>query len=302
MGRKVEIFHGKIAYTVPLILLTLVSTGVYILVFFNPEWAVRIDRLTGATALTLIGTVMTLVEFRRMYKHRLLSDTPASTVRAAAAGFVEVGGRVVPVHTVRSPLAGLKCVYCAWTIDRYTSDVDSGYRWDTIDGDEIVMPFFVKDATGRIHMQPIGAKFDISASVTWHHPKKYSTHYDAVRGIFLLWKEGRSPRVDPAKIGVRRERSALDEGSPEPGDLRYREFLLEPGDHVYVAGTVVPAKSAPGGREIRRGDSERTFIISRFNEKFMKETLKDYTLFLGLGIFMMIVGTLGLVATVANLL
>ncbi len=301
MGMKVKIFHDRLAYSVPIAIMSLAAICVYILAMLNSEWAVRIDRLTGATAMTLIGTVMTLVEFRRMYKHRLLADTPTSTVRAAAAGFVEVGGRVVPALSVRSPLSGRKSAYCAWCIDRYTHDSDSGYRWETVDGDEIALPFFVKDATGRIHVQPVGAKFDLAASVTWHHPKKYSTHYDAVRGIFLLWKEGRSPRVDPAKIGVRRERSALDEGSPEPGDLRYREFLLEPGDHVYVAGTVVPAKSAPGGREIRRGDSERTFIISRFNEKFMKETLKDYTLFLGLGIFMMIVGTLGLVATVANL-
>jgi hypothetical protein len=222
--------------------------------------------------------------FRDLRLKRLIQNTPTSRIRSMAMGLVEVNGDIGCRSSVTAPFSGRRCA--AWNVDisiRGRKDT-----WTVVHRATSGHPFFVRDDTGTALILPFGADCrvhfgveEVCAGVSL--PETYA-NYMATLGVRqYLWRMGL---------------------------LRFRERVLEEGARVFVLGTATApsmelaisdgeAMAATGTDDwrasrvragdqqvaavIRRGDSEKTFIISQDSER-------DVETVLGLEAFAKLVG------------
>ncbi|HKQ56358.1 MAG TPA: GIDE domain-containing protein [Candidatus Eisenbacteria bacterium] len=212
--------------------------------------------------------------FRTLRTRRLIANTPTARIRSMAMGLVEINGRVEPRSLQTAPFSGKPCAY--WEVD-----IASRHRrgWTTIHRNQSGSPFFLSDDTGVALVYPHGSECRI----------RYGTE-ETCAGLML-----------PACYGdyMNEHTSALGRLS-RLGMLRFRERRLEEGERVYVLGTATPRASSrvvAGTEEllatgtddavasrmrtldqqvagvVRRGEHEKTFIISQESEKGLMLTL-----------------------------
>lgn len=145
----------------------------------------------------LIGTPLSLgllvVSLHLRRKHRLLRDTPTSKVQGVFIGQVEVKGTAKSPAPLRSFLAAADCVLFHYRIEErwsrtetetYTdSKGNSRTRttrrtgWKTVAEDFQSQPFYVRDETGDLLVQPDQATLELatlfSETVSYGHPLYY---------------------------------------------------------------------------------------------------------------------------------
>lgn len=222
------------------------------------------------------GPFLFLRGFRDFRLRRLMQNTPTSRIRSMPMGLVEVAGTVEPRSNVTAPFSGRPCVF--WEVDISTY---SRNRWIVVHTKASGQPFYLRDETGVAMVYPQGAQCRLNAGIEEECagimlPEFYAQYMSEQRlALGALWRAGR---------------------------MRFRERTLQPGQPVYVLGTAMPrAQSisisddevlqATGTEDlranplrqrdresvavIRRGDHERTFILSQTSER-------DLTLTLGL--------------------
>ena len=221
----------------------------------------------GATASLIGGPAMFLHGFRTLRLKRLIQNTPTARIRSMAMGLVEVSGKVAPRSTVTAPFSGHACAY--WEIDIAVRGRNS---WSTVHRNASGHPFFVRDDTGVAMVYPHGATCKIPFGVEEQFagislPECYSQYLSQQNlPMSTLWRLS---------------------------TMRFRERVIEEGQHVYVLGSAMPransfsisdgeALQATGTDSgavgvpnlmdevkavIRQGENERAFIISEESER-----------------------------------
>jgi hypothetical protein len=206
--------------------------------------------------------------FRTLRLRRLIANTPTARIRSMAMGLVEINGRIEPRSVQTAPFSGKPCAY--WEVD---IAVRHRRGWSTVHRNQSGNPFFLSDETGVALVYPHGAECRIRFGSEEHCagltlPACYAEYMDA----------------HPSAIG----------GLSRLGTLRFRERMLEEGQRVYVLGTATPRASAHVVAEeaellatgtddaiasrmrtldhkvtgvVRRGEHEKTFMISQESEK-----------------------------------
>ena len=108
-------------------------------------------------------------------RRRLLRDLPTSKAHGVFMGFVEVCGRAISEHPLTGFLSGTRCVWYRWTVEerwqrtvtevvrengrtRTRTRVESG--WATVDEGGEAAVFDVEDETGRVRVDPEGARIE----------------------------------------------------------------------------------------------------------------------------------------------
>jgi len=112
--------------------------------------------LVGACA----GVYLFYRGFRLLQRKRLIQDTPASKVRSAAMGLVELNGLATGPYTMNSPVTGMPCYYyrtTAWQWQRRGKNSE----WVQVADECCHVPFYLDDNTGRVLVDPQGAELDI---------------------------------------------------------------------------------------------------------------------------------------------
>ncbi|MEM2878283.1 MAG: GIDE domain-containing protein [Candidatus Hadarchaeales archaeon] len=188
---------------------------------------------------------------------RKIENTPTSKARSVAMGLVEIYGEVVPwKETFTYPLSDEKCVLYYFSVTRRLG------RGRTVDlcVEKKESPFFVKDETGMVLVDPAGAKFDLDATRSFY--KRISKLKDL-----------------PDDIKRALELRGVDHGltdsifSSYPLDI-YSVYLC-PGDRVYVMGTatdnpfVAETRALKGVEDviIKKGEHDKNFFISQKSER-----------------------------------
>lgn len=144
--------------------------------------AVDPDGMTPLQAWGIVagGAVLALLclyfSFRLRSRERLLTMLPTVKTQGVFVGFVELQGTAEARPPLRSYLAGRPCVHYSWTVEEHWSrtvtesytDKDGNSRtrtrhesgWSTVaDGGEMI-PFYLRDDTGVIRIDPVGAKIE----------------------------------------------------------------------------------------------------------------------------------------------
>ena len=128
--------------------------------------------------LFLVLTVLAGVGFflwKKSFQHaRVMEDMPRSKIRSAAQGFVELSGIQHPLEgtPLSAPLTGSACTWWDYKIEKRESTRNSkgqeSTSWSTVEKDTSVGFFHLKDETGEILVNPIGADVTASLQRVWY--------------------------------------------------------------------------------------------------------------------------------------
>ena len=94
---------------------------------------------------------------------RVMEDMATSKIRSAAQGFVELSGIQHPLEgtPLSAPLTGSACTWWDYKIEKRESTRNSkgqeSTSWSTVEKDTSVGFFHMKDETGEILVNPMGA-------------------------------------------------------------------------------------------------------------------------------------------------
>jgi hypothetical protein len=98
--------------------------------------------------------------FRLLQRKRLILNTPASRIRSASMGLVEINGLAVGPYAMPSPITGVPCYYFRTMAWQWQQQGKSS-EWVKVADESLHVPFFVDDNTGSVLVDPQGAEMDI---------------------------------------------------------------------------------------------------------------------------------------------
>lgn len=193
---------------------------------------------------------------RRM--QHVVENTPTSPARSLPLGFVEVAGSAeADGAALRSPFTDQPCVFYDYRVQELRGSGRSR-RWVTVASEQSSEPFYLRDATGRVLIVPMGATARVAREQV----------------LSNVWPDA---LPDPVRRAMRR----LDMPTAEwlgPRRIRCRERFIAPGSSLYVLGTAQenPAGSldavdtarvyigaAPGGRPFLIADQSEHALLVR---------------------------------------
>ena len=121
--------------------------------------------------------------FRTLWRKRLIDDLPTSKTQGAFIGLTELKGTAESDSPLTSYFAGKRCVYYSWDVEEHWSrTVTETYTdskghtqtrtrtetgWTRVASGGQSIPFYLKDDTGIIRINPEGA--DITALTTFNY-------------------------------------------------------------------------------------------------------------------------------------
>jgi len=235
---------------------------------------------------TLVGGIVFFLGFLKMRKFRIIKDTPRSKIRSLAIGIVEIHGTVLPDTLIKSPFSKSDCVYYKYVIKEYRrrhtvsrGKAHTTTRWETIASGDRSVPFFAKDETGQVWVDPDGADFKVSLKRAFYQKGKWlSGSIGALGDIIKAVKnwDGSDPvslDVDAMQLEPIGLRSSGFRFS-KVGDRKYYEYYLEPEGILFVLGTAANSPAALNNLMIRKGQNEKTFIIADSSEKDVIRTIR----------------------------
>ncbi len=215
------------------------------------------------------GPVLFLRSFRDFRTQQLIRNTPTARIRSMSMGLVELEGSVVPRSVLSAPFSGRPCAY--WEVDISTEARRN--QWHVVHRNHSGHPFFLQDETGVAMVLPFGADTRINFGVE-----------EECAGLSLPECYARYLRDENLALRDFWQLSAM----------RFRERILEEGQHVFVLGTAMPrgraqtvsegdAMQATGTDDprahrvqelseqatavIRKGENQPTLIISQQSER-----------------------------------
>lgn len=98
--------------------------------------------------------------FRLLQRKRLIMNTPASKVRSAAMGLVEISGLANGPYSLTAPITGMPCYYYR-TIAWEWKQQGKSSNWVKAADESLHVPFYLEDNTGRVLVNPQGAELEI---------------------------------------------------------------------------------------------------------------------------------------------
>ena len=107
-----------------------------------------------------VGIVLFFYGFRLLQRRRLILDTPASKIRSASIGMVEISGLAVGPYTMVAPITARACYYYRTLVWEWKQS-GKNKQWVKIAGECMHVPFFVDDGTGQLLVDPSGADLDL---------------------------------------------------------------------------------------------------------------------------------------------
>ncbi len=196
------------------------------------DWIFIVIGLGGGLALFTYG-------FAVWREKRLIENIPTSKVRSLAMGLVEVSGQAQPKVLLKSPITATQCVYYRYLIERRERRGKSD-QWVVVGQGASTNFFYVDDGTGRILVDPVEAEIHLEKDYTYT-----GTEFnDRLSSGFGL------------RAGNWGQR------------MRYTEWYIVPGDHVYVMGTVTRWRNTLEDRQFKIADRLRQLKADR--ERLMK--------------------------------
>lgn len=234
---------------------------------------------------TIAGAGIFWYGFNRMHKYRLIKDIPRSKIRSMAMGLVEVHGNIHCEKPIKTPFSDSDCVYYRYEIQEYRRHVSrdskgrtkTTHRWETIATGRRSIPFFARDETGEVYVNPSEAEFNVDMKKAFLQKAGVFGGITAIISALKDWDKNDEELFDSSELNLipikARKGFSFGFGS-RVGDRRYFEYFLEPNENLFVMGTAANDSSAPESVLIRKGQNQPTFIISNKSEKELLKSLK----------------------------
>ena len=138
-----------------------------LLLTFGKPSPLRAPITLGANFLLAITGVVLGIDlffrgFRLLTRKRLIEGIPRSNIRGAPIGQVEVCGKILGPYTLISPLTATECyMYAAYLLDAEQGDGRPAGKAI----EQLAVPLYVEDETGRLLVDPRGAELQVEGSI-----------------------------------------------------------------------------------------------------------------------------------------
>nr|MBN2277559.1 hypothetical protein [candidate division Zixibacteria bacterium] len=260
-----------------------------------------------AAIFTMVGALVAMLGFFKLKTYLIIKDTPRSKIRSMAMGIVEIHGTIACFENnlIKTPFSKTDCVYYKYEIEEYRQHTSGSgknrrteHRWDTVAWGDKGIPFMAKDDTGEVYVDPHGAETYITKNKGFYLEKqgllagfggignlvKALRHWDGKDMSGLAEIEVMDLRPLSQRTGLKMTRV---------GDRRFLEYYIEPGDTLFLLGTAANNRNVPQEVLIKKGENEKTFIISDREEMgVLKELKKSMLVALIFGSIFFIVGVI----------
>jgi E3 Ubiquitin ligase len=261
----------------------------------SPDW-LPIVLFVAAVVGVPLGIYLFYRGFSLLARKRLLQNIPASSIRGAAMGQVELSGKAAGPYTILSPLSQTDCYY--YKAEAHVLE-EEGNR-NAVRGQSVEIlsvPFFLEDETGSVMIDARGADTDLTCTFdaveSAYSAGDCVSHFMARRGLpnararlveycvvdgdrlFVLGTLAENP---PAN---QNEASAETDFLSREAAALQRQTVLE-YMHVPVPDNLRSSTSAPPGARsfnlcppvvLRKGESGEPYIISRQSQRDLVEAL-----------------------------
>jgi len=163
------------------------------------------------------GIYLFIHGFLLLQRRHLILDTPASKIRSASMGMVEVSGLAVGPYTMVAPISTRPCYYYRTVVWEWKRQGRST-KWVKVAAECMHLPFFLDDNTGRVLVDPRGADLDLHCDFEEQFSDSFFTTKDPVPGnvYSFLSRHGVVPN---SKIKV-------------------QEFCIKPKNALFILGTL----------------------------------------------------------------
>lgn len=182
-------------------------------IFFASDSRLLIWPVIGAIA----GVYFFYRGFRLLQRKRLILNTPASKIRSASMGLVEISGLATGPYVMTSPLRGVECYYyrtTAWELRKRGKNSD----WVKVADESLHVPFYIDDSTDKVLIDPRGAEMDLHCDL----------HEEYHRSILFE----RPPM--PSSVNEFLLRHGVD---PDKR-IKVEEHCIKPKNFLFVLGTL----------------------------------------------------------------
>jgi hypothetical protein len=177
----------------------------------------RNDGVALAFAGAFAGVYLFYRGFRLLQRKRLILNTPASKIRSAAMGLVEINGLAVGPYTMLAPITGVPCYYFRTTAWQWQQRGKNS-EWVKVADESLHVPFFLEDNTGRILVNPQGAEMDIHRDF---HDEFGTTLFSSSLGI-------------PSNIASFLARNGVSTDKK----IKVDEYCIKPKNALFILGTL----------------------------------------------------------------
>ncbi len=177
--------------------------------------------------------------FRLLQRKRLILNTPASKIRSASMGLVEVNGLAKGPNVITSPLKQLTCYYyrsAAWELKQRGKSSE----WVKVAEESLHVPFYIDDNSGKLLVDPTGAEMDLHCELHQEYNRSMLMHSaDMTASVYSF-------------LG----RNGVNTSRP----IKVEEYCIQPENILFVLGTLsqnpgLDASVAPG-RNGQRGPAD----------------------------------------------
>jgi len=156
--------------------------------------------------------------FLILQRRQLIRNTPASKVRSASLGLVEVSGLATGPYTMSAPITGATC-YCYRTVVWRLEQAGRNKEWKKVAEESLHVPFFLDDNTGKVLVDPHGAELDIHRDFHEEYSDNLFSRHDLV----------------PPEVSNFLMRHGV---SADGESVRIDEFSVKPKNFLFILGTL----------------------------------------------------------------
>lgn len=206
------------------------------------------------------GLFLFVKGFFWLKQKKLIENTPTSKIRSLAMGLVEIFGKVISEKNklLTSPLTNHDCVYYNYLIEEKRGSGKSSH-WATIKKEEKGINFYLMDETGKVLVDPTGAKIDIPQDFF------FSSHL------------GKDP-PESIRQFLKKNNLSFETFLGINKTMRYTEYFIAPNDKLYIMGAAgdnpfVEEATAQQGVEdimIQKERGKIYYISDKPEEKILK--------------------------------
>jgi hypothetical protein len=186
-----------------------------------PATILATSRPENLLAFAAIGAALGLYwfykGFRLLQRKRLILNTPASRIRSASMGLVEISGLAASPYVLTSPFKQVECYYyhsAAWQLKQQGKNT----QWVKVAEETLHVPFYLDDDTGKVLVDPRGAEMDLHCDLSeqYHRSILFSGPEMPAPVVEFLIRYG----VDPDKR------------------IKVEERCIKPKNFLFVLGTL----------------------------------------------------------------
>jgi hypothetical protein len=259
--------------------------------------------------------ISTRATFKALATYRAIKGTPASLIRSAAQGSVELNGvqETSLIKPLISPLTLANCTWYEYVIQKKVIDAQNNIRWETIYRDTSVTPILLRDKTGECWVFPKKAQVSTpnifmryeNTGTPWRRP--YPAN-QALRPFFnFLWHA-----VNILTLGAlsaylknkpyRHIESIMQHNDPlyalgffhsyHARDQHVFKTILEQANTTNVGLDWIPSAHTPGTKHTLSASSDEKntpfLLSSKTQHKLIQEQLGSFLVWLGIDLALII--------------